>query len=60
MNDSDLWDALHDRMARLNEVAEAADGIPADTDVAWTARTMKAAVARRAHAGRMRRLLSGY
>ncbi|BBY05202.1 maleylpyruvate isomerase N-terminal domain-containing protein [Mycobacterium noviomagense] len=41
MNDSDLWDALHDRMARLNEVAEAADGIPADADVAWTGRTMK-------------------
>jgi len=28
-------------MATLNEVAEAADEIPADTDVAWTGRTMK-------------------
>jgi hypothetical protein len=41
LNDTDLWDALHDRMAALNEVAEAADGLPADTDVAWTGRTMK-------------------
>jgi hypothetical protein len=28
-------------MAMLNEVAEAADDVPADTDVAWTGRTMK-------------------
>lgn len=41
MNDSDLWAALHDRMAMLNEVAEAADNVAADTDVAWTGRTMK-------------------
>ncbi|WP_081968187.1 maleylpyruvate isomerase N-terminal domain-containing protein [Mycobacterium kyorinense] len=41
MNDSDLWDALQDRMAMLNEVAEAADRVPAETDVAWTGRTMK-------------------
>jgi hypothetical protein len=41
MNDTDLWDALFDRMARLNDVAEAADDVPADTDVAWTGRTMK-------------------
>jgi hypothetical protein len=41
MNDADLWDGLHDRMAVLNEVAEAADEVPADTDVAWTGRTMK-------------------
>lgn len=41
MNDDDLWDALHDRMATLNEVADAADALPADTDVAWTGRTMK-------------------
>jgi hypothetical protein len=41
MNDADLWDALHDRMAVLNDVAEAADEVPADTDVAWTGRTMK-------------------
>jgi Mycothiol maleylpyruvate isomerase N-terminal domain len=42
MNEADLWAALHRNMARLNEVAEAADGVPADTDVAWTGRTMKA------------------
>jgi hypothetical protein len=42
LNDVDLWDALHDRMATLNEVAEAAEDVPADTDVAWTGRTMKA------------------
>jgi hypothetical protein len=41
MNDTDLWAALHKNMATLNEVAEAADGVPADTDVAWTGRTMK-------------------
>jgi uncharacterized protein (TIGR03083 family) len=41
LNDADLWDALQDRMATLNEVAEAADEVPADTDVAWTGRTMK-------------------
>ncbi|BBZ41010.1 hypothetical protein MCNS_40730 [Mycobacterium conspicuum] len=42
LNDADLWTALQERMAALNEVAEAADEIPADTDVAWTGRTMKA------------------
>jgi hypothetical protein len=42
LNDTDLWGALQDRMATLNDVAEAADDIPADTDVAWTGRTMKA------------------
>jgi uncharacterized protein (TIGR03083 family) len=42
MDDSDLWAALHTNMAMLNDVAEAADDIPADTDVAWTGRTMKA------------------
>jgi mycothiol maleylpyruvate isomerase-like protein len=41
LNDSDLWDALLDRMADLNEVAVAADAVPPDTDVAWTGRTMK-------------------
>jgi hypothetical protein len=41
LNDTDLWAALHERMATLNEVAEAADDVPADTDVAWTGRTMK-------------------
>jgi hypothetical protein len=42
MNESDLWASLHTNMALLDEVAEAADGVPADTDVAWTGRTMKA------------------
>jgi hypothetical protein len=41
MNNPDLWSALLDRMARLAEVAAAADELPADTDVAWTGRTMK-------------------
>jgi hypothetical protein len=41
LNDADLWDALLDRMAALNEVAVAAEAVPADTDVAWTGRTMK-------------------
>jgi hypothetical protein len=41
LSDADLWAALHDRMAALNDVAEAADEVPADTDVAWTRRTMK-------------------
>lgn len=41
LNDADLWVALQDRMATLAEVAAAADGVPADTDVAWTGRTMK-------------------
>ena len=41
MNETDLWAALHRSMALLNEAAEAADDVPADTDVAWTGRTMK-------------------
>jgi hypothetical protein len=41
LNDADLWDALEDRMAALNEVAVAGDAVPAETDVAWTGRTMK-------------------
>ena len=41
LNDADLWDALRDRMAALNEVAVAGDEVPADTDVGWTGRTMK-------------------
>jgi len=41
MNDTDLWDALYERMATLNEVAAAGDEMPADIDVAWTGRTMK-------------------
>ncbi len=27
LNDADLWDALHDRMAALNEVAAAGEGL---------------------------------
>jgi hypothetical protein len=42
MNDADLWDALLRNMAHLDEAAGAADELPADTDVAWTGRTMKA------------------
>jgi uncharacterized protein (TIGR03083 family) len=44
LNDADLWDALHDRMATLNDVAAAGEDISgdsADADVAWTGRTMK-------------------
>ncbi len=41
LNNADLWDALLDRMAILNQVAAAADEVAADTDVAWTGRTMK-------------------
>jgi hypothetical protein len=41
LSDADLWDALHDRMAALNDVAAAAEDVPAETDVAWTGRTMK-------------------
>jgi Mycothiol maleylpyruvate isomerase N-terminal domain len=41
LNDTDLWDALTDRMATLSQVAAAAEQVPADTDVAWTGRTMK-------------------
>ncbi len=41
LTDADLWDALLERMATLNEVAEAAEAVPADTDVAWAGRTMK-------------------
>lgn len=41
LGDANLWDALTDRMATLNDVAAAADGVAADTDVAWTGRTMK-------------------
>src|ERR1700757_383725 len=36
LNDADLWDALHDRMATLNEVAAAAEDVPPETDIAWT------------------------
>lgn len=41
LNDADLWDALHERMATLGDVVAAADEVPADTDVGWTGRTMK-------------------
>jgi Mycothiol maleylpyruvate isomerase N-terminal domain len=42
LNDADLWTAFLDKMAYLSEVAEAAESLPADTDVAWTGRQMKA------------------
>lgn len=38
---ADLWSAFVERMARLDEVAAAAEELPDDTDVAWTGRTMK-------------------
>lgn len=41
MTNADLWAAFVDRMARLGEVAAAAEDLPEDTDVAWTGRTMK-------------------
>jgi hypothetical protein len=43
MNDHELWSALLDRMVRLGEIADAADSLAPDTDIAWTGRTMKAA-----------------
>jgi Mycothiol maleylpyruvate isomerase N-terminal domain len=43
MNDADLWSAFCIQMARLERVAEAADALPEDNDVAWTGRTMKPA-----------------
>ncbi|MGB8404392.1 MAG: maleylpyruvate isomerase N-terminal domain-containing protein [Mycobacterium sp.] len=42
MNDADLWSALCDRMAQLGSTTAAAESeLGADTDVAWTGRTMK-------------------
>jgi uncharacterized protein (TIGR03083 family) len=41
MSDSDLWAALLRRMVELGRVADAGETVPADTDVAWTGRTMK-------------------
>lgn len=41
MTDADLWAALTGRMAELGRVAEDSEAVPADTDVAWTGRTMK-------------------
>ena len=42
MNDADLWTAFNARMAHLGRISAAAAELPADTDVAWTGRTMKA------------------
>ncbi|MGX9671906.1 maleylpyruvate isomerase N-terminal domain-containing protein [Mycobacterium sp. HM-7] len=42
MNDAELWAAFNERVAHLGRVVAAADELPADTDVAWTGRTMKA------------------
>lgn len=50
MTNLDLWSVFVDRMRRLGEVAAAAESLPADTDIAWTGRTTKPAVVRRAHA----------
>jgi hypothetical protein len=60
--------AASTRAATLNYVAAAADEVPADTDVAWTGRTMKVpwfAEHMRSRVGpetwgRLRQLLSGY
>ncbi|MUL45013.1 hypothetical protein FZI85_00960 [Mycobacterium sp. CBMA293] len=41
MTNADLWAAFCDRMLHLGRVAAAADELPANTDVAWTGRTMK-------------------
>jgi len=41
MADADLWSKLVARMAELSEVVRAGAAVPADTDVAWTGRTMK-------------------
>jgi hypothetical protein len=41
MNDTDTWAAFERRMVELGDVAEAGDALPADTDVAWTGRTVK-------------------
>jgi hypothetical protein len=41
MTDADLWSALVARMAELSEAVRAGAAVPADTDVAWTGRTMK-------------------
>ncbi|MUL65624.1 hypothetical protein BOO86_14190 [Mycobacterium sp. CBMA 234] len=41
MTNADLWAAFCDRMLHLGRVVAAADELPADTDVAWTGRTMK-------------------
>jgi hypothetical protein len=54
LNDSDLWDALHDRMATLNAVAAAGDQVPADANVGWTGRTMKVPWFAEQHARRTR------
>jgi hypothetical protein len=41
MDDDELWSTLIERMRRLGEVARDGERLPADTDVAWTGRTMK-------------------
>lgn len=41
MSDADLWAALVARMVELGRVAAAGEAISADTDIAWTGRTMK-------------------
>lgn len=42
MTPPDLWSALVSRMEQLAEISQAAAAdLPADTDVAWTGRTMK-------------------
>ena len=41
LDNGDLWSSFVDRMARLGEVAAAAEELSDDTDVGWTGRTMK-------------------
>jgi hypothetical protein len=41
MNNAELWAAFTQHMVELGEVAAEGDGLPDDTDVAWTGRTMK-------------------
>jgi hypothetical protein len=41
MTDGERWTAMLCRTAELSEVCDAGDAVPADTDVAWTGRTMK-------------------
>jgi hypothetical protein len=41
LGDAELWATLTRRMLELDEVANAGEDLPADTDVAWTGRTMK-------------------
>ena len=41
LDNADLRSTFTERMARLGDVAAAAEELPEDTDVAWTGRTMK-------------------